>query len=447
MHKYLLLIVLLLTGSAPAERAADDRLLEGAEARIQQYRTAEATLHLTDAEGNPLPPYTTVHIEQTRHAFLFGCNLFELHAHWDPAVNAEYARRFKELLNYATLPFYWWKYEPCRDYVHEQKLMQMAQWCQANNITAKGHPLAWNHGDPKWLPDDPDEIMQLQMKRIHREMTRFTDLINIWDVVNEATDPHHENCLKQAPKLTATIDQVGPSEYVRRCFRSACRTDPDAMLIINDYRLDTDFEDLVLKKLVDDQGRPLYDAIGLQSHQHRGAFDLTFVWHICEQYARYGKPLHWTENSFVSGEEGWELNTQRENFSWTSTPEGEKRQAEQTVRFYTLLFSHPAVEAITWWNLSDYRCWMGAPASLLRADMSPKPAYNELYKLIKGKWWTKTETETGAGGKATFRGFYGDYRVTAEINGQPVAAAFTLSKDNTVPMTVRMTPKVDPEQK
>jgi hypothetical protein len=44
--------------------------------------------------------------------------------------------------------------------------------------------------------------------------------------------------------------------------------------------------------------------------------------------------------------------------------------------------------------------------------MTPKPAYDELKKLIKGKWWTNTALRTGEDGEATFRGFLGDYRIT-----------------------------------
>jgi endo-1,4-beta-xylanase len=53
-----------------------------------------------------------------------------------------------------------------------------------------------------------------------------------------------------------------------------------------------------------------------------------------------------------------------------------------------------------------------APAGLLRKDMTPKPAYDELKKLIKGQWWTSTQLQSGAEGAAAFRGFLGDYRLT-----------------------------------
>jgi hypothetical protein len=44
--------------------------------------------------------------------------------------------------------------------------------------------------------------------------------------------------------------------------------------------------------------------------------------------------------------------------------------------FYTLLFSHPAVAALIWWDLSDRGALPGAPAGLLREDVGFKPAYD-----------------------------------------------------------------------
>jgi hypothetical protein len=138
---------------------------------------------------------------------------------------------------------------------------------------------------------------------------------------------------------------------------------------------------------------------------HGGEWPIERVWEVCEHYARFGKPLHFTELTVLSGEHGW----QREQ-PWPTTAEGEARQAEYVERLYTVLFSHPAVEAITWWDFNDGE-WQGAPAGLVRADLTPKPAYDRLMELIKGKWWTIAEAETDEAGEARFRGFLGRYRV------------------------------------
>jgi endo-1,4-beta-xylanase len=61
---------------------------------------------------------------------------------------------------------------------------------------------------------------------------------------------------------------------------------------------------------------------------------------------------------------------------------------------------------------------MGAPAGLTRKDMTPKPIYERLHALIKGRWWTKTEAATDAAGVCRVRGFMGDYKATVDRMGK-----------------------------
>lgn len=396
-----------LGGEAPS----DDDLLAKADQRIEQHRKADATLLVVDASGKPIPG-AKVAVEQTRHAFLFGSNIFM----WGKVGNEKgeeaYRQRFSELLNYATLPFYWPSYEPRQGQPIHEHTGEVARWCKEQGIATKGHPLAWNFSDPRWLPSDPDEIRRLQMARIDDCVSRFAGLIDRWDVVNEATHFDREEFLRNSPKMSAMWKKVGQIEFTRECFEHARKANPKATLLINDYRTDPAYEKLI-EKLVDEQGKRLYDVIGIQSHMHGGIWSNQQIWRVCERFARFGVPLHFTETTVVSGPRG------KDGKGWLTTPEGEATQAREVVRFYTMLFSHPAVEAITWWDFSDYHAWQGAPAGFLRSDMSPKPAYEELKKLIKGKWWTKTEATTDAKGKTAFRGFQGEYRVVVTAPGKP----------------------------
>ena len=432
------LLPLLLAPRAFPQKLSEADLLGQANARIRKYRTGRASLELLGPSGHPLRKGLTVKILQTRHAFLFGCNIFVLGHCRTPEENAEYARRFAALFNYATAPFYWWMYEPEEGHTRRAQLEKTVRWCLAHGITVKGHPLAWNFSEPSWLPDNPAEAMQLQFARIRREVSQFAGQINYWDVVNEATHFDRPECQRQAPILTRGIAQMGVGAYVRHAFRVARAANPHATLVINDYDVTSAYADKVLKKLVDSRGRPLYDVIGLQAHQHTGAWPPEKIWNVCERFRKFGKPLHITETTILSGKLGYELRQKHPGFNWTTTPQGEARQARQVVRFYTLLFSNPAVQAITWWDFSDQGAWQGAPAGLLRKDMTPKPAYTALYHLIKEKWWTRTTARVGRRGRARFRGFYGDYRVTVTTAGQTLSGTFSFDKTTRQPITVRL---------
>jgi GH35 family endo-1,4-beta-xylanase len=255
-------------------------------------------------------------------------------------------------------------------------------------------------------------------------VARFRGLIDRWDVVNEATHFDREEFAKRrAPKHTGMWKKVGQMEFTCECFTHARNAGPQATLLINDYRTDPAYE-RVIEQLVDGEGKPMYDVIGIQSHMHGGAWPTRKIWEVCERFARFGVPLHFTETTVLSGDRTWQKGR---GADWPSTPEGEAYQAEHVVRFYTMLFSHPAVEAITWWDFSDLHAWKGAPAGFVRKDMSPKPAYVELMKLVKGAWWTRETLKTGSDGTAKLRGFLGDYAVTVERDGKPpVKKTFTL---------------------
>ena len=419
--------IVALFGSLAAAGPSGADLLAGADARIEKHRKQDATVTVVDASGRPVPG-ARITVEQTRHAFLFGSNVFKWGRLPDEKLEAAYRQRFAALLNYATLGFYWASYEPRRGEPSHAYAEQVARWCKQHGIAAKGHPLAWNTADPRWLPDDLDEIHRLQMARIEDCVGRFAGLIDRWDVVNEATHFDREEFVRsRAPRHSAMWAKTGQMEFTRQCFAHARKAGPDAVLLINDYRTDPAYE-RVIEQLVDADGQPMYDVIGIQSHMHGGAWPSEKIWEVCERFARFGVPLHFTETTILSGDRTWQ---KARGAPWASTPEGEAYQAREVVRFYTMLFSHQAVEAITWWDFSDLHAWKGAPAGFIRKDMSPKPAYEELIKLVKGKWWTRTTIETDSGGTASFRGFLGDYKLTVTAPGiKPLELPFTLIKNH-----------------
>jgi endo-1,4-beta-xylanase len=426
-----LFFIFISEASETSKKLTAEEIMATADERIEKIRKEDAVIKVT-YDGKPAAE-ARVEVEQISHEFLFGSNIFMWGNMGDEKLEKAYRDQYAGLLNYATLPFYWWMYEPEKGKPRHAQTMEVAKWCKEYGITTKGHPLVWNYEDPSWLPNNVDEIQKLQLERVSDCVSQFKGLNNIWDVVNEAADFEG----KKDKKLTEAWLKAGRIPLCIEAFKAAWEANPKAILLINDFELSSKYED-VIKQLVDDKGKRLYDVIGIQSHMHSGAWDTEKIWEVCEQFSKFNVPLHFTETTILSGRLGWD-----QTILWDSTPEGEKYQAENVEHFYTVLFSHPAVEAITWWDFCDKGSWMGAPAGFIRADGTPKPAYDALKKLVKGKWWTKTEGKTDEKGVFKYRGFLGKYRIKVYYAHQIITADIELKKGEKNEFTITVPVNVD----
>jgi GH35 family endo-1,4-beta-xylanase len=429
----ILMFAVLLTWLGSTVQAFDRAsLMATADERIEQYRKRDATLQLLTPDGSTLPDGTIVSVDLVNHAFLFGANLFEFggQAQHQPV----YLQRFVELNNYAILPFYWHAYEPQPKQMQLERWVAAARWCREQGITTKGHPLVWNL-EPDWLKALPGEQKEkLLWARVAGLTRQYAGLIDRWDVVNEATEGVQYARERSATSLLHVFEKYGTNSVINHAFKLARQANPKAQLVLNDYETTRAFERTIRRAL--DSGANI-DVIGVQSHMHEGYWGVEKTWEICERFARLGKPLHFTEVTILSGrlkdknDHNWINNYD----GWHSSVAGEQRQARQVGELYKLLFSHPAVEAISWWDFSDREAWLRAPGGLLRSDMQPKPAYYVLQDLIKKGWSTHLQQATHDAG-LTMRGFYGDYRVTTEVAGQQLTGRFTLDKGDDGPISV-----------
>ncbi len=390
--------------------------LEGAADRIEKNRRGNAVI-LVERDEEPLPGARVV-IEQTRHAFLFGANAFRLRPAGDDGPMKLYKERFKALFNHATLAFHWASYEKERGKPNEDRLRAMAEWCLSNGIEPKGHPVLWHGEFPKWIGEEEDIELVLQ-KRVQDTVGRFKGLIDRWDVMNESLDSFGNN-----NAYGRWFKRNGLSEATEKGLRWAAEANAGGAFLVNEYRTDPTHKKQ-LAELVERKA-PLH-AIGIQSGMQSGPWALPRVWKVCEGYAKYGLPIHFTEMIVLSGHQQKNAKTGRSE--WPSTPEDEQKQAEYAEKLYTLLFSHPSVESVTWWDLADGGL-SESPGGLLRRNMSPKPAYDRLMALIKDAWWTRrAEAVTGDDGCARLRGFYGTYTCTVTPPaGTPKTVTFELKK-------------------
>jgi GH35 family endo-1,4-beta-xylanase len=385
----------------------DYTLMQGADSRIERHRKTNGILCLKDPRGRPVAG-ARVALDQVRHQFLFGCNGFGLNGNRS-LLQDQYEARFEALFNYATLGFYWRSCEKVRGITDYSWAEAGLDWCQPRGICCKGHTLAWDYTAPDWIPANLTEAERLSRARVAEVVARFKGRVDTWDVVNEPTHLGNEDFCWITNRPLGNLGCIdGPKSYTASYLEAARAANPEATLLVNDYYTDIAFY-LILDSLRE-KGRLLFDTVGLQTHMHEGMLPLSDLWEMCERFAPLGVPIHFTEMTVLSGPhigpgEKWAA----------TTPEMEEYQALHVERIYRLLFSHPAVEAISWWDLSDLGAWKAAPAGLLRSDMSPKPVYERLHQLIKKDWWTNACGLTDTQGKFKTRTFLGTYRLSVEL--------------------------------
>jgi GH35 family endo-1,4-beta-xylanase len=389
----------------------EQEILADTQAAIEKNRKADAEIQLLDAAGQPIPGIK-VSCKQISHNFLFGCNIYMFDHFKTEDQNAAYKKRFQELFNYATVGFYWRWYEPERGRPNYEYTDKVVEWCRDHEIRMKGHPLLWGDsaGVPTWSNGQP--APEVQRRRVKEIMQRYQGRIEFWEVVNE---PSH----LAEPKINDP-------------YRWAQETDPGAYLIINDYHVLADgapnfFQLLTVAK----QNEVPFAGIGIQAHEPRNMrFPLDQVQKILTHYASLDKELHITE--FTPASSGQKITGSHREGVWD-----ELSQADYAVKFYRLCFAQPSLRAITWWDLCDKGSWLPG-GGMLRADLSPKPVYEQLKRLIQQEWKTTLEVTTDAEGRGSFRGFCGKYRFTIETPDGKVEREIHLKKGEQNKIEIRL---------
>ena len=376
-------------------------------------------------------------MDQTSHKFLFGCGAFdavELMKTEDAEKRAflqERMDKWLKLFNYGTLPFYWGRYEPVEGKTAYTETMAAAKWLREKGVQVKGHPLCWHTACANWLMQySNEEILRRQLERIRRDVTAYKGVIDMWDVINEVVImPVFD---KYDNAITRICKEKGRIQLVREVFAAAKESNPDAVLLINDFNTTWAYEILVNGLL--EAGVPI-TAIGIQSHQHQGYWGLEKLNDVLERFSQFKLPIHFTENTLISGEimpdyivdlNDWQVD------EWPSTPEGEERQAREISEMYTVLFNHPLVEAITTWDFND-GLWLKAPSGFVKEDNTEKPSYYALQKLIHGDWETHANLSTDSEGFLSFSGFKGSYTLTADTG----TASLSLDENQTGRITLK----------
>ena len=365
--------------------------LERGEAALQRAAAARETnarvAHSNDSLAETMWAGEMAALERARQrisrqgprpGFLFGAGGFRL------ATSDEWARRHMEIFNFATLPFYRSYTEPEEGKLDYSNIDAILAKIAGTRIIPKGHPLVWlkSAGMTDYLKTKSwPELQRSCREYILGSIGRYRDRIHAWDVINEAHD--------WANDLNYTSEQQ--TELTRLACETARIADPLAFRVVNScctwsvppnppqarsvYQYVCACRDAQIP----------YEAIGLQYYYP--SRDMLEIERNLERFLGFGKPIHITElgtSSASASVDRADRGRPTPNV-WHGTEWTESIQADWVEQFYTICYSKPQIEAITWWSLSDPG--FIPQSGLLTRDNQPKESYLRLQKLIQG-WQT-----------------------------------------------------------
>lgn len=323
-----------------------------------------------------------------RSELMLGCNIFK---HGGDNRHSEY---FKSLFNFATIPFYSYQLAPEEGRLDFARRDELVDWCEANGITPKGHPLWFGHKEtnPAWMFNKSyKELSDFAGDTIKKTVGRYKGRIKVWDSMNE---PHDwANC------FNFTQDQL--MDLTKICCETVRETDPDATSIIN---VCLPFAEYVAGKFVcygpvfEQPVSPMkffrraiekgidFDVVGIQLYFP--ARDMVAVNRLLNVYASFGKPVHITE----MGVPGGNTRGQTDDISsvdpqsqigltkggWHSAW-NEHVQADWMEQFYTIAASRDEIKALTWWDSMDPGFMKTSP--FLFEDQVPREMFFRLMAL------------------------------------------------------------------
>lgn len=411
----------------------DARITEG----IEKNRKGNCRICLKDQTGNVLASQK-VKINQVSHDFKHGANIFMLDEIDNEEYNLEYRRFFKEHFNLATVPFYWDGLEPeegkPRFAADSKKIYRRPapdlcmEYCEESGIEAKLHCLVYDKFNPEWVKGlSLDEVKAKYEKRFKEISERYAGRMYEFEVINEIFCAPQWQEEKKTP--ISYYDDV-----VAWAFELAKIYFPNDTLVINEGNplpdlarqgKENPYYQRIKREL--ENGTPIH-KIGLQHHLFAGVDTKTD-----EEYDKSVKDNEVLGNPFVMfkaldtiAELGLPLElTEVTVPTFGDTQEDEQLQADMLKLWYSIWFSHPAVEAIVYWNTLDGYAFIediwnenNCRGGLWHHDLTPKKAALMLKSLFHDLWHTELELVSDEDGYVEFRGFYGDY--TAEVNGQTI---------------------------
>lgn len=232
----------------------------------------------------------------------------------------------------------------------------IANFCRENGLKLRGHCLVWGYLG-SWMTRDADgnlvsrEVLLERMQEyITTVVTRYKDVVHVWDVVNE---PFGFD-IKNGPFKHNDFLTICGEEYITKAFEFAHEADPTAVLCLN--------ETTVLKKQKKQdyllqyvekwrkQGVPIH-AVGIQAHWNLWEINETpyRLQKVIDKLYAIGVDIQITENDM-------RIDARKTDIFETVPKIVELCQSKKCSQMYAVLRKNKdKISSVTYWGINDNR--------------------------------------------------------------------------------------------
>jgi len=293
------------------------------------------------------------------------------------ANDADYARILAAEFNSITAEndMKWKATEPKHMTYTWENADAIAAFATAYGQTVRGHTLVWpNEFQFQVIPDyvrnaaDASTMQQYIDDHIEAVVTRYADVVDRWDVINEPLETLGTGVDQNV--ITATLGEA----WMVRAFQQARTLDPTADLYVNESLTELIPAKhaglLALVGRLIDAGAPI-DGVGLQAHFLGGKVPAALQ-SVMEDWQALGLKVAITELDIATV--GGDLQT----------------HATQYASVFATCLAVSACVEVTSWGFTDRATWLNGfigpefTPLLFTENYQPKPAYTAVAKTLAG---------------------------------------------------------------
>lgn len=229
---------------------------------------------------------------------------------------------------------------------------RVANFGRDNKIEVCGHTMIWHRSVPAWAEMRMREGASWPLVARHLDvMMRRYGGVRFWAVVNEPIDTGY----RQDGLRPSVFLQAFGEAYIEMALRTARQASSSALLLINEYGLEYDFQvekdrRYLLLKLLERLRRaqtPL-DGVGLQAHLdlRKGRVSQPDIAAFLKEIADLGLFVYVTELDVTEAD------------YFLPVAQRDAIVADEVARYLDVVLDFPDVRGVTTWGLTDRFSWL-----------------------------------------------------------------------------------------